>query len=103
MNKAIIGFWVLSFILLTTCAAYSGGGPGMKLSENMGKMGNVMEEMHKKMCEGQLTPETQKEMCAMMKDICGMMREMKTNPDEPTLNKCSENLDKCMIRIKDMK
>jgi hypothetical protein len=103
MKKTILGLFTIAFILLTTSAAYSGVGPGMKLRENIGKMGTVMEEMHKKMCEGQLTPEAQKEMCGMMKDMCGMMQEMKTNPDDPTLNKCSENLNKCMMRMKDMK
>jgi hypothetical protein len=103
MKKTIMGFWVIAFILLATSAAYSGVGPGQKLSENIGKMGTVMEEMHNKMCEGQLTPEAQKEMCKMVKDLCGMMQEMKTNPDEQTLNKCRGNLDNCMIRRKDMK
>jgi hypothetical protein len=103
MKKTVMGLFAIAFILLITSSAYSGGGPGMKLRENVGKMGTVMEEMHKKMCGGQLTPEAQKEMCGMMKDMSGMMHEMKTNPDEATLDKCRENLDKCMIRMKDMK
>jgi hypothetical protein len=103
MKKTIMGLFAVAFILLSTNAAYSGVGVGTKLRENVGMMGAVMEEMHKKMCEGQLTPEAQKQMCGTMKEMSGMMHEMKANPDEPTLNKCSENLNKCMMRMKEMK
>ena len=97
MNKTIIGLIAIVFILLITGPAYSGVGFGGAFRDNTGVTSTVrdhtgtpgaeMEEMHDKMCSEQFSPETQKEMCAMMKDVCGMMNTKKVNPPESNSDK----------------
>jgi hypothetical protein len=102
MKKTLMGFLVIAFMLMITTAAYSGGGPGMKLSDNFGKTSTVMEDGHKKMCEGLLTPEGQKQMCGMMKSRGDLTQEMAVGSENPTITKCRENLQLCMMRMEDV-